>query len=56
MTNINFIYPTGKTVTNDGIKLKLYCNQLSSIRIHFNYLYNNSFDFTCEKNVDCFGL
>ncbi len=42
-TNINFIYPTEDTVTNEGNKLNYYCNQLSSILIHF---YNLSSDFT----------
>ncbi len=34
-TNINFIYPTEDTLTNEGNKLNYYCNQLSSILIHF---------------------
>ncbi len=49
---IDFIYPTREIVTNDGNKLKYYCNQLSSIRIHFNNLYN-SFDFICGLRKSC---
>jgi len=45
-TDINLIYPTGETV-DDGNKLKYYSNQLSSIHIHFNNIYNNSYDFKC---------
>ncbi len=44
LTNINFIYPTEDTVTNEGNKLNYYCNQLSSILIHFNNLH---FIFLC---------
>ncbi len=32
-TNINFIYPTENSVTNEGNKLNYYCNHMSSILI-----------------------
>ncbi len=34
MININFIYPTEDTVTNEN-KINYYCNQLSSIIYSF---------------------
>ncbi len=34
-TNINFIYDTEDTVTNEGNKLNYYCNQLSFIHLFF---------------------
>ncbi len=49
-TNINFIYPTEDTVTNEGNKLNYYCNQLSSIIIHFNNLYSSDFTFDLRKS------
>ncbi len=49
ITNINFIYPTEDTVTNEGNKLNYYCNQLSSILIHFNNLYSSDFTYGLRK-------
>ncbi len=49
-TNINFIYSTEDTVTNEGNKLNYYCNQLSSILIHFNNLYSSDFTYGPRKS------
>ncbi len=52
--NINCIYPTEDTVTNEGNKLNYYCNQLSSILIHFNHLYSSDFIYGLRKS--CLGF
>ncbi len=52
--NINFIYPTEDTVTNEGNKLNYYCNQLSSILIHFNHLYSSDLIYGLRKS--CLGF
>ncbi len=46
ITNINFIYPTEDTVTNEVNKLNYYCNQLSSILIN---LYSSDFTYGLRK-------
>ncbi len=53
-TNINFIYPTEDTVTNEGNKLNYYCNQLSSKLIHFNNLFSSDFKLGLRKSCVLF--